>query len=36
MACCSLILALNVPRHPQPGNEVLRGRVPLPAAAAAE
>ncbi len=36
MAACSLILALNVPRHPQAGNEVLRGRVPAAAAAAAE
>jgi hypothetical protein len=36
MAGCSLILALNVPRHPQPGHEVLVGRVPAPAAAAAE
>jgi hypothetical protein len=36
MACCSLILALNVPRHPRPGEEVLVGRVPISAAAAAE
>jgi hypothetical protein len=36
MACCSLVLALNVPRHPRPGEEVLVGRIPAPAAAAAE
>ncbi|MEO3428439.1 MFS transporter [Pelagibius sp. CAU 1746] len=38
MAACSLIMAFNVPRHPQPGHEVLLGRVPAaaPAAAAAE
>jgi hypothetical protein len=36
MACCSLILAMNVPRHPQPGQEVLVGRIPAPAPAAAE
>ena len=36
MACCSLVLALNVPRHPRPGHEVLIGRIPVPAAAAAE
>ena len=36
MAACSLILALNVPRHPQAGQEVLLGRVPAAAAAAAE
>jgi hypothetical protein len=36
MACCSLIMALNVPRHPQPGNEVLVGRIPVAAAAPAE
>jgi len=36
MAGCSLALALNVPRHPQPGHEALVGRVPVPAAAAAE
>ncbi len=36
MAACSLIMALNVPRHPQPGQEVLLGRVPATAPAAAE
>jgi hypothetical protein len=36
MACCSLILAVNVPRHPQPGREVLIGRILAPAPAAAE
>jgi len=36
MACGSLILALNVPRHPRPGEEVLLGRSATPAAAAAE
>ncbi len=36
MAACSLIMALNVPRHPQPGHEVLLGRVPATAAAPAE
>jgi len=36
MAACSLVLAMNVPRHPQPGNEVLVGRVPVAAAAPAE
>ncbi len=36
MATCSLIMALNVPRHPQPGQEVLLGRVPATAPAAAE
>lgn len=35
MACCSLILALNVPRHPRPGAEALVGRIAVPAAAAA-
>ncbi|WP_193367386.1 MFS transporter [Pelagibius marinus] len=36
MAACSLIMALNVPRHPQPGQEVLLGRVPTTAPAPAE
>jgi hypothetical protein len=36
MACCSLVLAMNVPRHPRPGEEVLIGRIAVPAAAAAE
>ena len=27
MAACSLVLALNVPRNPEPGNEVMVGRV---------
>ncbi|GAB4229108.1 MAG: MFS transporter [Kiloniellaceae bacterium] len=36
MAACSLIMAFNVPRHPEPGHEVLLGRVAAPAAAAAE
>ncbi len=36
MAACSLIMALNVPRHPEPGHEVLLGRVPAAAAAPAE
>ncbi|MEQ8355097.1 MAG: MFS transporter [Kiloniellaceae bacterium] len=34
MAAGSLVMALNVPRHPQPGNEVLRGRIPAPVPAA--
>ncbi len=36
LAACSLLCALNVPQHPQPGDEVLVGRVPLAAPAAAE
>ncbi|MDJ0684143.1 MAG: MFS transporter [Alphaproteobacteria bacterium] len=37
MALISLILALNVPRHPRPGNEVTVGRSPnAPSAAPAE
>ena len=36
MAACSLIMAFNVPRHPRPGEEVLLGRVPGAAPAAAE
>ena len=36
LAAGSLLLALNVPRHPQPGEEVLVGRIPLAASAAAE
>ncbi len=35
MAACSLVLALNVPRRPEPGNEVLLGRI-VPQAQAAE
>lgn len=27
MAACSLVLALNVPRNPEPGNEVMVGRI---------
>jgi hypothetical protein len=34
MAGCSLILAFNVPRHPEPGNEVMLGRFPAQAQAA--
>jgi hypothetical protein len=29
LAACSLLLARLVPRHPEPGNEVQRLRVPL-------
>ena len=36
MAGCSLIMAFNVPRHPRPGEEVLVGRIPARAPAAAE
>ncbi len=36
MAAAALVLACNVPRDPQPGHEVLVGRVAAPAAAAAE
>jgi MFS family permease len=36
MAACSLVMALNVPRDPRPGQEVLLGRVAAPAPAAAE
>jgi len=28
MAACSLVLALNVPRNPEPGSEVMVGRIP--------
>ena len=35
MAACSLVLALNVPRDPEPGNEVMVGRV-MPRVAPAE
>ena len=33
MALVSLILSFNVPRNPQPGNEVVVGKVPVPVAA---
>lgn len=33
MAVVSLILSLNVPRHPEPGNEVLFGKIPAAAPA---
>lgn len=33
MAVVSLLLSLNVPRHPQPGNEVVVGKLPQPAPA---
>ena len=35
MAAAALVLALNVPRHPAPGQEVLLGRSAAPAPAAA-
>jgi hypothetical protein len=32
MACVSLVLALMIPRHPEPGNETVFSRfVPAPA-----
>lgn len=33
MAMISLILSLNVPRNPKPGNEVVLGKIPVPAPA---
>ena len=33
MAFVSLLLSFNVPRNPEPGNEVVLGKVPVPAAA---
>ena len=30
MACVSLLLAMNVPRNPSPGNEVVKGRTAAP------
>ncbi len=36
MAACSLVLALNVPRTPEPGNEVMVGRIAPPRVAPAE
>lgn len=36
VACCSLLLARNIPRDPAPGNEALFGKTPAPAPLPAE